>query len=757
MRYASHVADLVGATPLVRLSSVVGANAERPAIRATVLAKVEYFNPGGSAKDRIARSIVDAAEREGLLQPGGTIVEATSGNTGVGLALIALQRGYRMVFVVPDKFDGPKVATLRAFGAEVVVTPTSVPPEHPESYYSVAARLAREIPGAFNPNQFANQNGPRGHYESTGPEIWADTEGRVTHFVAGIGTGGTISGTGRYLKEVSAGRVRVVGADPEGSLYSGGPVHSYLVEGVGEDFLPDTFDGSVVDGYERVSDAESFAMTRRLAREEGLLVGGSSGMAVVAALRIAEGLGEHDVVVVLLPDHGRGYLDKLYDDDWMTGNGFAVPAAPAAHPGVSSRSAAPSSLNDPGGSGSAAPSSLNDLADTTNAPTPKGSDMTIETDKTATAAIHAGQAADPYTGAVIPPLHLSTTFLQDGIGGLRQGYEYGRSGNPTRDALQAQLAALEGGARAYSFASGLAAEDTLLRAILQPGDHVLLGNDVYGGTFRLISRVLGAWGVTVQVVDMSDTEAVRAAVAARPPRVLWVETPSNPLLRISDIAALAEIGHAAGSVVVVDNTFATPALQRPLALGADVVVHSTTKYLGGHSDVVGGAVVLNDAELAEKLGFLQFAVGAVSGPFDAWLTTRGIKTLPVRMRQHNANAEAVAEFLVTHPRVARVYYPGLPEHPGHELAARQMSGFGGIVSVALESGEAARRFAESTRVFQLAESLGGVESLVNYPDAMTHASVRGTEAAVPVEVVRLSVGLEDPADLLADLEQALAR
>ena len=383
--------------------------------------------------------------------------------------------------------------------------------------------------------------------------------------------------------------------------------------------------------------------------------------------------------------------------------------------------------------------------------------MSIETDKTATAAIHAGQAADPYTGAVIPPLHLSTTFLQDGIGGLRQGYEYGRSGNPTRDALQTQLAALEGGARAFSFASGLAAEDTLLRAVLRPGDHVLLGNDVYGGTFRLLSRVLGDWGVTVQVVDMSDTDAVRAAVAVRTPRVLWVETPSNPLLRISDIAALAQIGHAAGSLVVVDNTFATPALQRPLSLGADVVVHSTTKYLGGHSDVVGGAVVLRDEELAEKVGFLQFAVGAVSGPFDAWLTTRGIKTLPVRMRQHGENAQALAAFLDAHPRVARVYYPGLPSHPGHERAARQMSGFGGIVSVALESGEAARRFAESTRVFQLAESLGGVESLVNYPDAMTHASVRGTEAAVPVEVVRLSVGLEDVGDLLADVEQALSR
>ena len=286
---------------------------------------------------------------------------------------------------------------------------------------------------------------------------------------------------------------------------------------------------------------------------------------------------------------------------------------------------------------------------------------------------------------------------------------------------------------------------------------MLLGSDVYGGTYRLLARVLGPWGVRLRVVDMSDLDAVRAAVEAAPPQIVWVETPSNPLLRITDIAGLAEIGHAVGALVVVDNTFATPALQQPLALGADVVVHSTTKYLGGHSDVVGGALIVNDDALAEKIGFLQYAVGAVSGPLDAWLTTRGIKTLAVRMQRHSENAAAVAAFLEGHERVARVYYPGLSSHPGHALAARQMSGFGGIVSVALESGEAARRFAESTRLFTLAESLGGVESLVNYPDAMTHASVRGTEAAVPVEVVRLSVGIEDEADLLADVEQALAR
>ncbi|MBN9178186.1 MAG: cystathionine gamma-synthase [Microbacterium sp.] len=374
----------------------------------------------------------------------------------------------------------------------------------------------------------------------------------------------------------------------------------------------------------------------------------------------------------------------------------------------------------------------------------------------ASLAVHAGQEPDALTGAVIPPVHFSTTYAQDGIGGLRQGYEYGRSGNPTRTALQQQLAALEGGAHAYSFASGLAAEDALLRAALVPGDDVLLGSDVYGGTYRLLARVLGPWGVNLRVVDMSDADAVRAAIAARPPRILWVETPSNPLLRITDVAGLTRLGREAGALVVVDNTFATPALQRPLALGADVVVHSTTKYLGGHSDVVGGALVLNDDALAEKIGFLQYAVGAVSGPLDAWLTTRGIKTLAVRMQRHSENAASVAAFLEGHERVARVYYPGLAGHPGHELAARQMSAFGGIVSVALESGEAARRFAESTRLFTLAESLGGVESLVNYPDAMTHASVRGTEAAVPVEVVRLSVGIEDVDDLLADLDRALA-
>ncbi|HEY4269752.1 MAG TPA: cystathionine beta-synthase [Galbitalea sp.] len=316
MKYANSVLELIGNTPLVKLTRVAEGYAP------TILAKIEYLNPGGSSKDRIAARIIDAAEAEGLLKPGGTIVEPTSGNTGIGLALVAQQRGYRCVFVLPDKVGEEKRNVLKAYGAEVVVTPTSVAPESPESYYSVSDRLAREIPGAFKPNQYANPNGPLSHYETTGPEIWRDTDGRVTHFVAGVGTGGTISGVGKYLKEVSNGAVRIIGADPEGSVYSGGTGRPYLVEGVGEDFWPTAYDPSVVDGIIASSDAESFDLTRRLAREEGLLVGGSSGLAVSAALKLARELGSDDVIVVLLPDGGRGYLGKVFNDQWMQSYGF---------------------------------------------------------------------------------------------------------------------------------------------------------------------------------------------------------------------------------------------------------------------------------------------------------------------------------------------------------------------------------------------------------------------------------------------------
>jgi cystathionine beta-synthase len=315
------VLELVGNTPLVRLQRITAG------IDATVIAKLEYLNPGGSVKDRIAERMILAAEQSGELQPGGTIVEPTSGNTGVGLAIVAQQRGYHCVFVCPDKVSQDKVNVMRAYGAEVVVCPTAVPPEHPSSYYNVSDRLAQERPGGWKPNQYANINNPLSHYETTGPEVWHQTDGRVTHFVAGVGTGGTISGAGKYLKEVSAGRVRIIGADPEGSVYSGGSGRPYLVEGVGEDFWPETYDKSITDEIVAVSDADSFDMTRRLAREEGLLVGGSCGMAAVAALRVAAAAGPDDIVVVLLPDGGRGYLSKIFNDDWMADYGFLATGA----------------------------------------------------------------------------------------------------------------------------------------------------------------------------------------------------------------------------------------------------------------------------------------------------------------------------------------------------------------------------------------------------------------------------------------------
>jgi cystathionine gamma-synthase len=372
-----------------------------------------------------------------------------------------------------------------------------------------------------------------------------------------------------------------------------------------------------------------------------------------------------------------------------------------------------------------------------------------------TRAIHAGQEPDPATGAVIPPVHLTTTYKQDGVGGLRGGYEYSRSGNPTRDALHEALAALEEGSSALAFASGLAAEDTLLRTVCRPGDHVVLGGDAYGGTFRLISRVLSEWGLEYTPVHLGDPDEVRAAM--RPTtRVIWCETPSNPLLNITDIEATASVAHDAGALLVVDNTFASPYLQRPLTLGADVVVHSTTKYLGGHSDVVGGALVTRDAALGERLAYNHNAMGAVASPFDSWLVLRSLKTLGVRMDRHSANAARVVEFLLGSPQVASVLYPGLPSHPGHDIAAKQMSGFGGMVSFRLRDGEdAALKVCDRAQLFTLAESLGGVESLIEHPGRMTHASAAGSPLEVPADLVRLSVGIEDVDDLLADLEQAI--
>jgi cystathionine gamma-synthase len=374
----------------------------------------------------------------------------------------------------------------------------------------------------------------------------------------------------------------------------------------------------------------------------------------------------------------------------------------------------------------------------------------------ATKAIHAGYRPDPLTGAVNAPIYASSTFAQDGVGGLRGGFEYARTGNPTRAALETALAAVEDGRFGRAFSSGMAASDCALRAVLRPGDHVVIPDDAYGGTFRLIDKVFTGWGVQHTPVALSDLDAVRAALTPRT-RLIWVETPTNPLLSIADIAAIAELGAERSAKVLVDNTFASPALQQPLTLGADIVLHSTTKYIGGHSDVVGGALLTNDEELDAAFAFLQNGAGAVPGPFDAYLTMRGLKTLVLRMQRHSENASAVAEFLAGHASVSAVLYPGLSTHPGHQIAARQMRGFGGMVSVRMRGGRgAAQSLCANTRVFILAESLGGVESLIEHPGAMTHASTAGSQLEVPDDLVRLSVGIEDIADLIADLDQALS-
>ncbi|WP_337109797.1 cystathionine gamma-synthase [Prescottella equi] len=372
-----------------------------------------------------------------------------------------------------------------------------------------------------------------------------------------------------------------------------------------------------------------------------------------------------------------------------------------------------------------------------------------------TRAIHAGYEPDPQTGAVNVPIYASSTFAQDGVGGMRGGFEYARTGNPTRRPLEANLAALESGTFGRAFGSGMAATDCVLRSLLRPGDHLVIPNDAYGGTFRLIDKVFTQWGIEYTPAAVSDVDAVRAAIRPNT-KLVWVETPTNPLLNVGDIAAISEVAQAAGAKLVVDNTFASPYLQQPLQLGADIALHSTTKYIGGHSDVVGGALVTNDEELDTKFAFLQNGAGAVPGPFDAFLTMRGIKTLALRMERHSDNAEKIVDLLTGHSAIAQVIYPGLESHPGRAVAAKQMRRFGGMISVRLKGGrQAALDFCARTQIFTLAESLGGVESLIEHPGAMTHASTAGSALEVPEDLVRLSVGIEDAADLLADVEQAL--
>ena len=712
------ILDTVGETPLVRLSRIGQGCSPQ------IVAKVEYFNPGGSIKDRVAMRMVEAAERDGRLRPGGTIIEPTSGNTGTGLAIAARLKGYRVIAVMPDKMSREKIDLLRAYGAEVVVTPTDVSPDSPQAYYRVADRLTKEIPGAFQPNQYANPANPETHYTTTGPELWRQSGGKLTHFVCGVGTGGTITGIARYLKEQNP-KIEVIGADPVGSIYSNEEVHPYLVEGVGEDFWPATYDPSVVDRYVTVSDRDAFLTTRRLAETEGLLVGGSCGLAMHAALEVAAGIDDPNAMVaVILPDGGRGYLSKIFNDEWMTQYGFlerggdqtvgdvlrqktAAGEIPpfvvdpdrsararrdhaaaraqrlAAARGLRGRSLHGRGLRrraraaegrdgrsrghgraDLGRDGAAVQRRVHQgsrarggrAADRRVAGAdrlrarPAGRDRDPHRParvpgrlmRFATKAVHAGLEPDPGFGDVVPAIHQSTTYVQAAPGEFRDRFDYSRSANPTRDALERGLGDLEGGLGS-AFSSGMAAAHALITAVCESGAHVVIPDDLYGGTYRLVDKVLSRWGLEYTMVDQTDLDAVSGAVRDDT-KLVWVETPTNPTLKVVDVPAI--VARAGGAFVAVDNTFATPVYQRPLELGADAVVHSTTKYLGGHSDAVGGAVIVREQAAHQAVRFVQNSIGAVPGPLDCFLVApRAAHVAPPDGGAHGQRAR--------HHRVAR--------------------------------------------------------------------------------------------------------
>ncbi len=841
------VLGLIGNTPLIEVTRLDTGPCQ-------LFLKLESQNPAGSIKDRVGLSMIEVAERDGRLKPGGTIVEATAGNTGLGLALVAQTKGYRLILVVPDKMSTEKILHLKALGADVHITRSDVGKGHPDYYQDYAARLTAEIPGSFFADQFNNPANPAAHEQSTGPEIWAQTNHAVDAIVVGVGSGGTIAGLTRFFRRASPATEFVL-ADPAGSILADyvtkgtfGEAGSWAVEGIGEDFVPAIADLSAVKRAYSIPDRESFATARDLLKAEGVLGGSSTGTLVAAALRYCREQTTAKRVVSFVCDTGTRYLSKVYNDNWLIDQGligrqvygdlrdiiarrFEEGSVISVTPGDNLQTALPAHAlcgyiaiaggrvrqhrrsgrrvrysapgasrscqlqaecrrgNDPQPGNLAARSEpagpaagsrkraggdhrrcqsfpRPDHTTRPDQPSPKETRMSNNQKPPrhafGTRVIHAGQHPDPSTGAIMPPIYANSTYIQESPG-VHKGLDYGRSHNPTRWAFERCLADLENGAAAFAFASGLAAIATVLE-LLDSGAHIIAGDDLYGGTYRLLERVRKrSAGLSFSFVDLSDPAALSAAIRPET-RMVLLETPTNPLLRLVDLQALAEVAHRHGLIAVADNTFASPWIQRPLDLGFDIVVHSTTKYLNGHSDVIGGIAIVSgderNAENRERLKFLQNAVGAIAGPFDSFLALRGVKTLNVRMQRHCENAAELAGWLEQRPEVRSVRYPGLPSHPQHALARRQMRGFGGMIAVELETDLAGtRRFLEACQLFSLAESLGGVESLIELPAIMTHATIPAEQRlrlGISDSLVRLSVGIEDVEDLRRDLLEALS-
>lgn len=715
MTIYKNVLDLIGQTPILEVSRLDTGQCR-------LFLKLESQNPGGSVKDRIALAMIEAAEKAGDLRPGMTIVEATAGNTGIALAMVAAQKGYDMLIVMPDKMSKEKVQHLIALGAEVIMTRSDVSKGHPEYYLDMAERIAQEREDAYYIGQFENPANPQAHEENTAPEIWEQMDGQVDAIVCGVGTSGTITGIGRFMQE-KAPHVEMIIADPKGSILADyinyGELKQkdsvWLVEGIGEDYLPTIADLSVTKKAYTVNDQEAFAMVRELAKKEGILAGSSSGVLLHAALQYCREQTTPKNVLTFVCDTGDKYLSKAYNDEWLREKGL-IPDEP------------------------------------------QSKEQNTQAMGLATQVIHGGQQFDPSTGAVMVPIYATSTYAQERPG-VHQGFEYSRSHNPTRFAYERCVATLENGKAGFAFASGMAAIATTLE-LLNAGDHVVAMDDLYGGTYRLFANVRKrSANLDFSFVDLSDLKNLKDAIKPNT-RMLWLETPTNPLLKLVDIAAICDAVKDKDIIVVVDNTFASPYNQNPLNLGADIVVHSATKYLNGHSDVVNGVVVVGDnAELEEQLRYLQNAIGAVAGPFDSFLALRGIKTLALRMAQHAKSAMHLAEWLSAHPKVEKVYYPGQESHPQYALAKQQMRTPGGIISFVLKDGlSAAKQCLERTHLFTLAESLGGVESLIEHPAIMTHASIPKEQRdalGISDGFIRLSVGIEDVQDLQTDLTDAL--
>jgi len=696
MKYANNILELIGNTPIVRLNRIGSGN---------IFVKLEYMNPGGSVKDRPALSMIEAAEKDGRLKKGGTIVEPTSGNTGIGLAMAAAVKGYKAIFTMPDWMSAEKRKIMRAFGAEVVVTPTDVAREDPRSYYMTAKRIAREK-NAFMPDQYENPANPDAHYKTTGPEIWAQTDGKIDAFVAGIGTGGTMTGIARYLKEKNP-KIKIALVDPVGSIIGGGEPSQFFIEGIGHFFIPKNADMTLVDEVIKVEDEQAQEMAKRLAREEGILAGPSSGAAIFGAEKLAEKMGKNAKILALLPDSGERYLSYMHpEDEGKDKKGFA------------------------------------------------------------TGLIHGDEL--PCAGSVVAPIFQTSTFkfscVEQAKAVFDEGSEfsknkntfvYTRGSNPTLRALEVKMSALEYGEDAVVFSSGMAAISAAAMAFLGKGDHAIVTDVTYGETHHLFSGILARYGVEVSFADTSDAANVKKEIRENT-KLIFVETPSNPLLRISDIEGIAKIKGKA--MLAVDNTILTPYYQNPLKLGADIVVHSMTKYIGGHSDLLGGVAIGSAKDIA-RVRQMLYTTGAVLDPFAAWLTLRGLKTLELRMKKHTSNAMKVAQYLAKHPRVCAVHYTGLSSHPQHELIKRQMSGYGGLITFKVKGTQKEiEQILNSVKLCSFGVSLGAVETLIQHPASMTHKIVseeHKKKIGIADDLIRLSVGIEDPDDIIADLKQAM--